>query len=283
MLGMLLIVLMGFNSMAQDKPKEDQIRIKIIREIDGERQVFERTYASEEEMESDEELKAFQEEDGEDEFFFSQKGILSKPKGPGSRHHYAFDLDQDAEGDFFIFKGDSLDSMIHRIEIQARKLASRAYDLEREHFLMGMDDMRPPMIWTYPDSMDVNADVKIWRREMDRMHRSDKRIRVTDDEATEFGFKAKIKNNDQLELKELEFFPNPSDNGRISMRLMSEDEGILKLKIYDLQGEVIYARTVGDFDGRFSESIDLSGQKPGSYLLEIALNNKRLNKKLLVN
>ena len=86
-----------------------------------------------------------------------------------------------------------------------------------------------------------------------------------------------------MKLNDLSFYPNPSRNGKIKVRFTTPEEGDLSIKVSNLDGREVFSRYFDRFSGIYSESIDLSGQKEGIYLLEIAQGKKRLVKKLVVN
>ena len=64
------MVLLGLYSTAQEK--NDQVKMKITKDIDGDTQTFEKTYASEEEMKADAELKEFMGDDDRMRVWFSE-------------------------------------------------------------------------------------------------------------------------------------------------------------------------------------------------------------------
>ena len=99
----------------------------------------------------------------------------------------------------------------------------------------------------------------------------------------EFGKKGKVNESDLLELEDLTFYPNPSKNGKIKVRFSTPSENNLSIKVSNLEGKEVFSRYFESFSGRYAETIDLSGQKEGIYLLEISQGKKRLTKKLVVD
>ena len=108
-----------------------------------------------------------------------------------------------------------------------------------------------------------------------------KSIKVSD-VGDEFGKKGKVAKNDLLELNDLTFFPNPSKNGKVKVRFSTPSENELSLKVLTMEGKEVFTRYFERFSGTYAETIDLSGQKEGLYLLEIAQGKKRITKKLVV-
>jgi len=79
----------------------------------------------------------------------------------------------------------------------------------------------------------------------------------------------------------LEFFPNPS-KGIFNLKFDSEDAVDTQINIYDMNGKEVYSKFVENFEGTFDEDIDISGSEEGAYILEIVKDNKRFNKKVII-
>lgn len=118
----------------------------------------------------------------------------------------------------------------------------------------------------------------------------DERVRIItyklvkiSDNTDEFGKLGKVSENNRLELETLSYYPNPAPNGIFKLKFRTPSEGELSIKIYNLDGREIFSRYFERYSGLFSETIDLSGQAEGIYLMEIEMEGKRLTRKIAVN
>lgn len=96
------------------------------------------------------------------------------------------------------------------------------------------------------------------------------------------GIKTELENDvEKLELNELNFYPNPS-NGQFKLEFNVAEKSKTLIKIFDLSGKQVYIEKLHNFSGKYSNDIDLSSNKPGTYILQIIQGNKMLSKKLLI-
>ncbi len=86
---------------------------------------------------------------------------------------------------------------------------------------------------------------------------------------------------DANEIDELEFFPNPS-KGLFNLKFDVEQPADTQINIYDINGKEIYTETINNFEGTFDEDINISQSEGGTYILEILKDNKRFNKKIII-
>jgi hypothetical protein len=86
------------------------------------------------------------------------------------------------------------------------------------------------------------------------------------------------------EINNLEFYPNPANN-KLNVSFNTENNGIIKLELYNLLGEKIEEILNQQvLKGRFSKEIDLSGFKPGIYSCKIIINNNNeIVRKLVIS
>lgn len=96
-----------------------------------------------------------------------------------------------------------------------------------------------------------------------------------------FSPNAKLSVIDKADIGSLEFFPNPS-KGIFNLKFDSEDAVDTQINIYDMNGKEVYSKFVENFEGTFDEDIDISGSEEGAYILEIVKDNKRFNKKVII-
>jgi len=83
-----------------------------------------------------------------------------------------------------------------------------------------------------------------------------------------------------LVLPTLEAYPNPT-TGPVNVRFEAEAVPTI-LRILDVTGKAVYTRNLNQFNGSFSESINLFGNTPGTYLLSIQQGDKVVSKKILL-
>lgn len=125
LLGFLFMVLLGLYSVAQEK--EDPIRVKITREVDGEPQTFEKSYSSEEEMREDKDLREFM---GSDQnrmsFWFSNDDFgFRGPEMDEHERRFLFEFDEDMVRGFGMIRPDSL---LHRFPPDSNHRFKLFYD-----------------------------------------------------------------------------------------------------------------------------------------------------------
>ena len=90
----------------------------------------------------------------------------------------------------------------------------------------------------------------------------------------------KISPVSDLELEEINFFPNPS-NGVFTLNFDTAERGDITLNIYDQRGNTVYKEMLADFEGNYVNEIDISDRSNGAYYLQIIQNAKTLNKKII--
>lgn len=278
MLGLALILGIMLPGFAQQS-SEGKIKIEISKQINGERKTFKGEYNSTEEMRAD---PSYQEFAGkEEDFDFSFDGAfdedqisihldqlkgLSKSFNADEDDNFFFKhLDGSEEGSFFFkhFDGDSLEQVLD-------------FDgNDFEEFNEKMKDLGIEFEELFDKINDENSShrVKII---------AFKKVVISDVEGNEFGKKGKVAESNILELDDLDFSPNPSSSGRFKVRFSVPEEEELSIKVYNLEGKEIYNRYFERFGGTYSETIDLSDQEKGIYLLEIMQSNKRVTKKVAI-
>jgi hypothetical protein len=285
MLGLLMLGLFSTAGLAQEK--EGKIKIKITRDIDGEERTYEGTYETEEQMREDHALQEFMgDEDFKTNFWF------------GGPYNKAFELEEGENGNSFMFRFDDkegpyhfqfdMDSTMKALERQLTKQIVVATDLaEAQEKLAEMDI---DIDFDFTDSLARQIEVQMQRmheqmEDMDRQIevRVIKHIEITEEVGKEFGKKGTVKESHQLLIPDLSYYPNPSPNGRFKLRFDAPGEGSLAIKIYNLDGKEVFNRFFENFQGLYSESIDLSGQSEGTYLLEIQQDGKRLTRKIVID
>lgn len=83
-----------------------------------------------------------------------------------------------------------------------------------------------------------------------------------------------------LKLDDLNYYPNPN-SGKFTLAFQS-DKKPTEIKITNVDGKEVYAERLQSFEGSYNKEIDLSGQKPGIYLLQIIQGKRAMNKKIVI-
>ena len=254
---------------------EGKIVIEITKEIDGEKRTFKGQYNSTEEMQADPNYREFAGEDNQFQFWSNDSDVTAFldidqlqdmqtsvfkffDSEEGGNSFFFHNLDDDeTDGKSFNYQFDNFDSEEFSEEMR-EKLKDLGIEIQE-------------LVDRYKDR-DESGPVVIIAK---------KSIKVSEVE-DEFGKKGTVSKNNLLELSDLSFYPNPSIDGKISVRFTVPQEGDLSLKVSNLEGKEVFGRSFDNFFGLYRETIDLSGQSEGIYLLEIAQGKKRLTRKLVV-
>ena len=85
----------------------------------------------------------------------------------------------------------------------------------------------------------------------------------------------------ELAVDKLRFSPNPN-NGKFDLNFKLKDKKKVQVKIVDMQGKEVYNETVKDFDGKYSNKIDISENGEGIYILQIVQGNKASTSKIVI-
>lgn len=83
------------------------------------------------------------------------------------------------------------------------------------------------------------------------------------------------------ELEELTFYPNPGD-GNFILHFEGRPGEEVKVTIFDISGREVYSRKVSDFNGKFHEQIDISGEETGAYILKIVQRKDIVTRKIIL-
>ena len=266
--GVLALLISIFTFAQADK--ESNISLEITREIDGEEETFKDQYKNTEEMKADTSYQAFVEKDKNFEFWIEndRHHHRSRKSHKGRKFLFMSADSTNEESNRFIFKHDSnasvmifLDKFLDSMDLKKHKHQLEDIEIEVEGFL------------------DKEMEEKISRKI--RVNKI-KRIKISDVN-DEFGKRGGVKESNKLQLNKLEFYPNPSSRGRIKIHFGVPEKGELIIRVSNRKGKEIFRRYFENFEGIYSEMIDLSGQKDGIYLLEIQQGKKRVAKKMIID
>jgi hypothetical protein len=268
-----LAVLMTGSVIAQSK-EEGKIKIEITKEINGEMKTFKGEYNSTEEMQADPNYKEFAGADDGFDFWFDgadDQDImihLDQMRNHNQSFFKFFDGDEEDGDNTFFFKHFDGDSTERFFDIHLDGMDMEEYREKMKELGIEMDE-----IFDRLNDDDADRQVKVIEI---------KRVKI-EDVSDEFGKKGKVESSSKLDLDDLSFYPNPSSNGRFKIRFNVPSEDELKISVSNLQGKEVFNRYFESFSGTYAETIDLSRQKEGIYLLEISQGKKRLTKKIVIN
>lgn len=263
----LMVAALSFAALGQDEDRK--IKIEITKDINGEKKTFKGEYNSTEEMRADPNYQEFAGEEGVSNFWFGSGDDdiaihLDQLKNNSNTFFKFFDQEDEDGSNFFFHNFDGEDSdtfdfhfgdseelqeKLEELGIELDVLSNRLHDDGKRH------------------SMSVIVMKKVSVSDVDN----------------EFGKKGKVDEDEQLELDDLTFYPNPAPNGQLKVRFTAPSEDELTIRVSNLEGKEVFSRYFESFSGTYSERIDLSSQKEGIYLLEIMQGKKRLTKKIVIN
>lgn len=93
---------------------------------------------------------------------------------------------------------------------------------------------------------------------------------------------APISGDNSLRVDNLKLSPNPSE-GMLSLTFDLPSSGQTVVRVYNLNGRVLYEYDLGVFSGDFSDTVDISQNGPGNYFLVISQNGKLYSKKIVLS
>lgn len=84
-----------------------------------------------------------------------------------------------------------------------------------------------------------------------------------------------------LSIEAVNLFPNPT-RGMFRLEFELPERGETFIRVFNAEGRLIYSFDLGDYQGTFSDDIDISQNGPGAYFLEIRQGNTSMTKKILL-
>lgn len=284
--------------------EDGKVKLKVIIKKGNDETTFEKTYDSHEEMQNDPDLEkyginidsfGFGRNGGSPKFFFhngpgqgfwnqgnmdvdslrsSIRGMM-KGFGPGA---FSFNFDDDSFMDMdsliqrfnfkndngrFFFNGEELNDMDSLRAALKDKFGNMMFDFDFgdwdddafSTFRFGNDE----------DDVKVISRVNVFIRSAKE---EDKEAAGTDD-------------MDGLELRDINFYPNPSD-GRFDVELETGSDATIQVSIIDPDGNEVYNRSGSPRDGRYDFRVDLSKEQKGIYIMKVVQNNKALTKRVII-
>jgi len=107
-----------------------------------------------------------------------------------------------------------------------------------------------------------------------------KLVDVSKSEAEDLANKAGETFDNELELGEISFSPNPN-TGKFNLNFFLSESGDTDVRLLDMQGRPVYEETLKKFEGNYSKQIDIAKQANGVYFLLITQNGKQFTKKVI--
>lgn len=287
---MITLLVAGTACTSQAQDEDSKVKVKITKEVDGEKQTFEREYASAEEMRKDKEYREFA--GGEDQFVFSFDGSgmherMIELHEDGGARAFSFSFGDDESSprnhmrNFQFGKGGSgyvfgdedavMDMRAFGFGENEEELEEKMKELEEK--LNDLDkDLRKEIMESVEEMQEMTSG--IFPR---RIKRGGISIQDADDD---FGKRGKVEKENKLDSDDMDFIIM---NKRLTLRFKIKDAGELTVKISNEAGKNIYNRYFEKFGGAFSDHIDFSNYSEGKYLLEISKDQKRLTKKIVID
>lgn len=84
-----------------------------------------------------------------------------------------------------------------------------------------------------------------------------------------------------LDMAFFNIYPNPS-SGRFNLQFRPEDDGPIRIRIFNPEGRTVYTEQLTDFNGVYDKEIDLTDQAKGFYFLQITQNGDGMAKRLVI-
>ena len=94
-------------------------------------------------------------------------------------------------------------------------------------------------------------------------------------------FNLDMPEKNDLDVNDLRLFPNPS-MGMFRLEFSLSQKGDTDILIYNASGRQIYQYSLGDFEGSFSDDVDIAQNGPGAYFLVIRQNERATAQKIIL-
>ena len=87
--------------------------------------------------------------------------------------------------------------------------------------------------------------------------------------------------NPSLDMAFFNVYPNPN-SGRFNLQFRPEDEGPIRIRVFNPEGRVVYTEQLTDFNGTYDKEIDLTDQASGIYFLQVSQNGDGMAKRIVI-
>ena len=314
LLGLLIFSSFGLSAQekkvveAESKPQEGQVRIMMVKDVNGEVSKTDETFSFDNEKSLEEVMQKLKE-----------KGIeIDINEKEGSIRYIQLEDNSTIEGEHFkIINLDSIksdehtDHQIHELigkelngfEINVKELEGQIDQLMQnkaieitEEFKFDSSTMKNVIIRT-----SVIKDDELSEDDKSEMNVFVRKIELANDQKWEDAgtmiffrtSKVDLIEVDELpveieqsfdkssSIKELKLYPNPSD-GEFNMQFTSKLAKDYVLSIKDAKGAVIFEKQLNGFEGQFNETFDFSQYDSGLYLFQLNSDDEQITNKIIV-
>lgn len=83
-----------------------------------------------------------------------------------------------------------------------------------------------------------------------------------------------------LDLEKFSITPNPNQ-GIFTLAFESRSKETVKINVFDIHGKNVYSDKVKNFEGHYSENINIENEKPGAYFVTLKQDQKYLTQKFI--
>ena len=316
LLSMSMLCAFSFTANAQDEMRESKsvsistgadgkVTLKVTKRVGNDETNFEKTYDSYEDMQNDPDLEKYGVNPNNFGFGGGASGFGANPKfffhnGPGQQF-WDDDLDLDSLrnrihsmmrggfGSSFGFDDDAfmdMDSLMNSFRFSNKN--GRFFFNGEE--VMDIDSLREAMrdkfgafkfdfdFGDWQDSFSGNWDYD----HDDEDHRVITRAQVfvrsarAEDKAV-----AGTEAMEALELRDISFYPNPSD-GRFDVEMETVSDSQIQVIIVDKNANEVFNKLSSPKSGYFNFSVDLSREGKGIYVMKVLQDGKALTKRIIV-
>lgn len=310
--GILFLLAMLFTSgtlLAQ----EGKYKVKIIKDKDGKKEVYEKSYSSKEEMAKDPNLKDAEiihldsasgntfrfetdsaqtikvivnkhmDEDGNISIT-SDKVIMMKSDGDHGAYVFKTDDGDSLQGNVFFFKDGDHDVEVEQ-DVEIRTTDGNVMIIKRD----GAAEDGNVFMWK--DNEGETHDIKINKKGDNRVivktiggggtfvHKGNS-ARLEDATTSEINA-ANYTAAKAFAPKSIEYMVDASA-AELSLKFEAKASPVT-VELRDLTGAQVFEETIDPFNGTYNSKIDFSGQQQGTYILEIRQGQKSLHKKLVIH
>lgn len=315
LLGLSVLCSFSFTANAQDGMRESKsvsistgpdgkVTLKVTKRVGNDETNFEKTYDSYEDMQNDPDLEKY----GVSPNTFGFGGGSSSFGGSSPQFFF-----HNGPGQQFWDQGLDLDSLRNRIHSMMRGGFGSSFGFDDDAF-MDIDSLMNSFSFSNKNGrfflngeevMDVDSlreamkekfgafsfDFDDWQDDFngnwnfsqdDDDHRVITRAQVFVRSAREED-KAVVgtKNMEPLELRDISFYPNPSD-GRFDVEMETANDSPVQVIIVDKNGNEVFNRLSNPKSGVYDFSVDLSGEGKGIYVMKVVQDGKALTKRIIV-
>ena len=209
-------------------------------------------------------IKVWIDEDGKKHV--SKDGVELKGNTWTSEDGKTYDIKK-MDGKVMIFSEDQTAEFItddgEHIDIKVKVDGAEEGEIEKEVIIVNT---------TTGDDNDDNKRIVVKIVEEIKLHLED----IDENEFTDLpGIDAKI-----LKLDDFNYYPNPN-SGKFTLAFEAANKPT-EIRITNVNGKEVYKEKLQSFEGSYNKEIDLGGQQPGIYLLQVLQGKKAMNKKIVI-